>query len=297
MAPRPTSFAYADSVDTSATTGTLNLSITCPAPTVTTEPADPTVVAGGTVTFTAAASGTPAPTVQWEVSTDNGATFNDIAGATAATYSFTATTAESGDQYERLHQHRRHGIYRGGHADRGDRATVTTNPTDQTVLLGSTATFTAAASGNPTPSVQWEVSIDGGNSFNPIPGATSTTLAFTTNAAENTDQYEALFTNTAGTATTTAAALTVATISTVAGGGNSLSNNVLATTAELSEPRAIAEDNRRQSVRCGYGQWTPARGLCLHGQDYHGRRRRRRRPVQRTRHHPRVVGRACRSGR
>ena len=39
---------------------------------------------------------------------------------------------------------------------------VTANPTNQTVNAGGTATFTAAASGNPTPSVQWEVSTDSG---------------------------------------------------------------------------------------------------------------------------------------
>ena len=30
------------------------------------------------MTFTAAASGTPTPTVQWQVSTDGGVTFTDI---------------------------------------------------------------------------------------------------------------------------------------------------------------------------------------------------------------------------
>ena len=45
------------------------------APVVTTQPASQTVTAGQTVTFTAAASGNPTPTVQWQVSTNGGATF------------------------------------------------------------------------------------------------------------------------------------------------------------------------------------------------------------------------------
>jgi archaellum component FlaG (FlaF/FlaG flagellin family) len=50
---------------------------------------------------------------------------------------------------------------------------VTSNPTDQTVCDGATATFTATASGNPTPTVQWQVSTNGGGSFSDISGATS----------------------------------------------------------------------------------------------------------------------------
>ena len=87
-------------------------------------------------------------------------------------------------------------------------ASVVTNPTDQTVCDGGTVTFTASSSGFPTPTVQWQVSA-GGGPFMDIPGATSTTLMFTATAADNGNQYRAVFTNSSGTATTTAATLTV----------------------------------------------------------------------------------------
>ena len=58
------------------------------------------MVAGQTVDLTVATSGTPTPSVQWLVSTDGGKTFSTIAGATSDTYSFTATTAGSGNEYE-----------------------------------------------------------------------------------------------------------------------------------------------------------------------------------------------------
>ena len=78
------------------------------------------------------------------------------------------------------------------------------------MTAGQTATFTAAASGNPTPTVQWQVSTDGGNTFTPIAGTTSTTLSITnTTAAQNGSEYEAVFTNSVGTVTTSAATLTV----------------------------------------------------------------------------------------
>lgn len=55
-------------------------------PAVTTQPASQTVAVGATASFTAGASGSPSPSVQWQVSSDSGASFTNIAGATAATY-------------------------------------------------------------------------------------------------------------------------------------------------------------------------------------------------------------------
>ncbi len=90
-----------------------------------------------------------------------------------------------------------------------DGLTVTTNPTSQTVSAGSPVSFVAAASGVPAPTVQWQVSSDGGTTFTDVPGATADTLAFTPTSAESGDLYRAVFTNSAGSATTTVATLTV----------------------------------------------------------------------------------------
>jgi hypothetical protein len=68
--------------------------------------------------------------------------------------------------------------------------------------VGATATFKAAASGIPAPTVQWYVSTDSGTTFNPIPGATSTTLSFVVTAAMNGNRYKAVFTNACGVAST-----------------------------------------------------------------------------------------------
>ena len=61
-------------------------------PTVTSHP-DIGIVAEplGTTSFTATADGSPAPTVQWQVSSDRGGPWVDIAGATATTLSVTAS--------------------------------------------------------------------------------------------------------------------------------------------------------------------------------------------------------------
>ena len=85
------------------------------------------------------------------------------------------------------------------------------NPSNQTVTAGQTTTFTATASGSPVPTIQWQVSTDGGATFTNLTGATSTTLTLSNvTAAMNGDEYRAVFSNTFGTATTTAATLTVA---------------------------------------------------------------------------------------
>jgi sugar lactone lactonase YvrE len=67
------------------------------APGVTLQPVDATVQAPATATFMAAASGVPAPTVQWGQSTDAGVTWADVAGATSPNFTTAATAlADSG---------------------------------------------------------------------------------------------------------------------------------------------------------------------------------------------------------
>lgn len=87
---------------------------------------------------------------------------------------------------------------------------VTVDPSSDTVFEGSTITFTASATGQPSPTVQWQLSTDGGSNWSDIGGATST--SYTTPTLTNADdqnQYRAVFTNALGTATTNAATLTV----------------------------------------------------------------------------------------
>ena len=85
---------------------------------------------------------------------------------------------------------------------------VTTNPISQSKAAGQTVAFTAAASGTPTPTVQWQVSTDGGSTFVNVVGATSTTYSFAVQASQNGNRYRAVFSNSQGSATTNAATLT-----------------------------------------------------------------------------------------
>ena len=83
---------------------------------------------------------------------------------------------------------------------------VSLQPTAQTAAGGATATFTAAASGSPT--VQWQVALDGVNWAN-ITSATSTTYARTNCQDVDAGLFRAVFTNSDGTATTNAVGLSV----------------------------------------------------------------------------------------
>jgi len=182
------------------------------APTVTSNPHSQTVNAGQTATFTVAATGNPSPTVQWQVSTDGGNTFSNIAGATSTTLTLSGTTpSQNGTIYQAV-------LTNSVGTVTTTRATlnvrfapiVTVNPTSQTVTAGQSVTFTAGATANPSPTIQWQVSTDGGNTFSNISGAQGTTYTLSsTTSSQNGYEYRAVFTDSLGSATTTAAVLTV----------------------------------------------------------------------------------------
>jgi hypothetical protein len=88
---------------------------------------------------------------------------------------------------------------------------ILTQPISQTLKAGQTVSLRAAAGGIPAPTVQWQVSTNGGVSFSDIAGANSPTLVLVPTLVSQTgSQYRAVFTNAAGTAASNAASLTVA---------------------------------------------------------------------------------------
>jgi hypothetical protein len=86
---------------------------------------------------------------------------------------------------------------------------VTAQPEDQAVFAGDTVSFSAAADGDPAPSLTWQVSTDSGGTWSDVAGATASPLTFTASFDQNGNQYRAVFTNSAGIATSNAATLTV----------------------------------------------------------------------------------------
>ena len=200
----------------SVTSNAATLSVT-PAqvsPAFSTQPASQSVVAPNAATFNVAVTGSPMPTLQWQLSTNAGGTFADIAGATGSSYTTAATGAgDNGNQYRVIATNTAGTI-------NSNAATLTvtvpsipsftTQPTDVTVTEGQNAQFTVVVSGVPTPALQWQLSTDSGGAWNNINGATGTTLDLAGVAlANNGRQFRAVATNGSGGIDSNAALLTV----------------------------------------------------------------------------------------
>lgn len=174
------------------------------APAVTLQPVPVVVAPGGVATFTAAASGVPAPAVRWQ--TGSGDTWADIPGATSTSYTVPSPqVADTGKQYRAVF------TSTAGQAVTVTATltvstgsvppTITLQPQDYNGVAGDSVTLTADASGTPTPTIQWQrqTIVGDPNSWVNIAGATGKTLTFT---AAGGDWRRAIFTNASGTATT-----------------------------------------------------------------------------------------------
>jgi Immunoglobulin I-set domain len=195
-------------------------SVTSAAAAVTIDPAAPTVAsqtpavtrtAGDPATFSVSPTGDPLPTSQWSVSTDGGATFTDIDGATGYDLTFTPTYAENGNVYQNT-------LTNVGGTVVSDPIPLTVaastplvaqQPVDHTVVAGSATSFTSTATGDPTATVQWQVSTDGGGLFADLADETGHTLSLMPAFTDDGNEYRAVFTNVAGSAYSDPAQLTV----------------------------------------------------------------------------------------
>lgn len=139
-----------------------------------------------TASFNVVVTGT-APVYQWQVSTNNGTTWTNVAGATTATLSLTGlTVAMSGNQYR--------AVISGTCTPTSFNSSVATlavnspvaitdQPDDVRICEGSNTSFTVAATGS-TITYQWQVRRNGSAFSNvtnagPYSGATTPTLTLT----------------------------------------------------------------------------------------------------------------------
>ena len=180
-------------------------------PSFTTQPSNATVTAPATATFTAVASGSPTPTYQWKQKPPGGS-FGNISGATSTSYTTPATTAAmNGTQYECVATNSA-GSTTSNVATLTVKYTpsITTQPSNATVTVPATASFSVVATGNPSPTYQWQKQPPGGGGFNSISGATSSSYTTpATTAAMDQTQYQCVVTNSVGNVTTNAVTLTV----------------------------------------------------------------------------------------
>ncbi|MDR3678342.1 MAG: gliding motility-associated C-terminal domain-containing protein [Flavipsychrobacter sp.] len=208
-------------------TATYNVTVV---PAVTANPVSSTICNGGNTSFTGGGSGSGV-TYTWQVSTNGGSTYTPITtnappysgvGTTTLTISG-ATTAMSGYLYQ---------LVVSGTCTPAVTTTpatltvtpstvITTNPASQTICAGGNNTtgstsFTVAGTGTGTITYQWQVSTNGGATYTPLTdggiysGSGTGTLTITgASTAVNGYMYNAVATGGCGTATSTAATLTV----------------------------------------------------------------------------------------
>ncbi len=193
----------------------LTVSAALTAPSISTQPVNQSVTAGASATFTVAASGNPAPTFQWERS-PNGSGWTAISGATSASYTLSGVQLTDNGSSYRCKATNSQGSASSNPATLTVSAALTapsisTQPVNQSVSVGASATFTVAASGNPAPTFQWERSPNG-SGWTAISGATSASYTLSgVQLTDNGSSYRCKATNSQGSATSNAATLTVST--------------------------------------------------------------------------------------
>jgi hypothetical protein len=173
------------------------------APAFTTQPTSQTVTLGQTATFSVVATGTAPLAYQWQKNNTN------ISGATSASYTTPATVAGDNAATFRVVVTNSAGNATSNAATLTVTSTpvgpsITTQPADQTVTVGQTATFSVVATGTAPLTYQWQK-----NSAN-ISGATS--ASYTTPATVSGDSgaaFRVIVTNSVTNITSNAATLTV----------------------------------------------------------------------------------------
>jgi len=168
-------------------------------PTISSQPSSITVTSGSSASFSVTASGTSPLIYQWYFNS------NPISGATSSTYSINTTSPANGGSY-------RVTITNGAGSVTSSTATlivntgpaITIQPNSQSVLTGSSITFTATATGSGTLSYQW---YKNGSS---ISGATSSTYTISSVALADAANYTVVVTNSVSNVTSDVAVLSVA---------------------------------------------------------------------------------------
>jgi len=174
------------------------------APTISTQPVNQAVFAGQSATFSVGAMGTPPLSYQWQ---ENGI---NISSATATSYTTPpATLADYGATFLVIVTNST-GTVTSQTATLTVQAlapTISTQPTNQTVFAGQSATFSVGALGTPPLSYQWQ---ENGINIASATAASNTTPP--TTPADNGATFQVVVTNSSGSVTSQLATLYVSTI-------------------------------------------------------------------------------------
>jgi uncharacterized repeat protein (TIGR01451 family) len=183
----------------SVTSAVATLTVGTP-PSITNQPSNLTVVQGQNATFSVAASGDAPLSYQWRF---NGA---PVGGGSSSTYTVVGAAVANAGGYDAVVSN----AY-GSATSTVAQLTVlvppsiTSQPTNQTVVAGSSASFQVSASGTSPLNYQWW--FDGTNAV----GANTNSLSMTNAQTSQAGGYSVVITNSAGSVTSMVATLTVGT--------------------------------------------------------------------------------------
>lgn len=182
---------------------TLTVNAANVAPTITTQPSNQTVTVGQAATFSVVASGTAPLSYQWRKNTAN------ITGAMSPSYTTPATTAgDNGAKFDVVVSNSAGNITSAQATLTVNSApvapTITTQPANQTVTAGQTATFSVVATGTAPLTYQWQK-----NTVN-VAGATATSYTTpVTTTADSGELFRVIVSNSVGSTPSMSATLTV----------------------------------------------------------------------------------------
>jgi hypothetical protein len=182
---------------------TLTVSPASMAPTITMQPVNQTVITGQMATFTVTAIGASPLSYQWRKN------LTVISGANAPSYTTPATSiTDNGAKFDVIVSNSL-GTATSNQAiltvnSAPVAPTITTQPANQTVAAGQTATFSVVATGTAPLTYQWQ------KNGSAISGATATSYTTpVTTTADSGELFRVVVTNSAGNVTSNSATLTV----------------------------------------------------------------------------------------
>lgn len=179
---------------------------------LTVQPVSQAASSGDGVTFSVVATGVSL-TFQWQRRNSATANWADIVGAIAASYSLAIVDSSmNGNQFRAV-------VKSGSATTTSADATLTvtpppapvisTQPVNQSTTVGGNATFSAVVNGSSV-RYQWQASSDGGATWSTLSNATSDTLVQAALSLSDSGRlFRVIATNDGGTATSSAAVLTV----------------------------------------------------------------------------------------
>jgi hypothetical protein len=189
-------------------TATLTVNSGSTPPSITTQPASTTVTMPAPATLSVVATGTAPLSYQWR---RNGAS---IPGATSGSYTFNPTMSDNGTSFTVFISNPAGNVTSSAAMLTVNGApvapSITTQPSNQTVVVSTPATFSVVAAGSAPLTYQWR------RNSAPIPGATGTSYTLASPVlADSGAFFDVVVSNSAGNVTSTSAILTV----TSGGGG------------------------------------------------------------------------------